>query len=66
MADCTPGAFKSYSIEYKANLEGIPVTYISPKNTSKRCHRCGHVAQGNSREFRCPKCGLQSRFELST
>ncbi|OYT35189.1 hypothetical protein B6U96_11035 [Archaeoglobales archaeon ex4484_92] len=43
----------------------IPVTYISPKNTSKRCHRCGHVAQANSREFRCPKC-LQSRFELST
>ncbi len=52
-------------IEYKANLEGIPVTYISPKNTSKRCHRCGHVAQGNSREFRCPKCGLVYNRDLN-
>ena len=48
-------------IEYKALLEGIDVRYLSKKetmNTSKICHRCGHVAQVNGREFRCPKCGL--------
>jgi IS605 OrfB family transposase len=52
-------------IEYKANLEGIPVVYINPKNTSKGCHRCGHVAQANGREFRCPKCGLVYNRDLN-
>jgi putative transposase len=48
-------------IEYKALLERIEVRYLTKKevrNTSKTCHRCGHVAQVNGREFRCPKCGL--------
>ena len=52
-------------IEYKANLEGIPIVYVNPKNTSKRCHRCGHVAQANGREFRCPKCGLVYNRDLN-
>ena len=43
-------------IEYKANLEGIPVVYVSPKNSSRTCHRREHVAKANGREFRCPKC----------
>jgi len=50
-------------IEYKANLEGIPVVYVNPQNTSKRCHRCGHVAQAN-REFRC-ECGLVYNRDLN-
>ena len=53
-------------IEYKANLEGIPIVYVNPKNSSKRCHRCGHVAQANSREFRCPKCGLEYNRDLNS
>ncbi len=52
-------------IEYKANLAEIPVVYVSPKNTSKRCHRCGYVAQANGREFRCPKCGLTYNRDLN-
>ena len=53
-------------IEYKANLEGVPIVYVNPKNTSKRCHRCGHVAQVNGREFRCPKCGLVYNRDLNS
>jgi len=53
-------------IEYKANLEGIPVKYVNPKDTSKRCHRCGHVAQVNGREFRCPNCGLVYNRDLNS
>ena len=52
-------------IEYKANLEGIPVVYVNPKNTSKKCHRCGHVAQVKGREFRCSKCGLVYNRDLN-
>jgi len=53
-------------IEYEANLEGISVVYVNPKNTSKRCHRCGHVAQVNGRKFRCPKCGLVYNRDLNS
>jgi len=54
-------------IEYKANLEGIPVVYINPRNTSKTCHRCGYVARKvNGREFRCPKCGLVYNRDLNS
>ena len=52
-------------IEYKANLERIPVVYVNPKNTSKRCHRCGHVVQANGREFRCSECGLVYNRDLN-
>jgi len=52
-------------IEYKANLEGIPVMYVSPKDTSRKCHRCGHVAQVSGREFRCSKCGLIYNRDLN-
>lgn len=53
-------------IEYKANLEGIEVRYIKAKDTSKTCHRCGHVARRvNGREFRCRKCGLIYNRDLN-
>jgi IS605 OrfB family transposase len=55
-------------IEYRALLEGIEVRHLPKKevrNTSKTCHRCGHVAQVNGREFRCPKCGLIYNRDLN-
>jgi len=55
-------------IEYKALLEGIDVRYLTKKetkNTSKTCHRCGHVARVRGREFRCPKCGLVYNRDLN-
>jgi len=57
-------------IEYKANLEGIEVKYLArreTRNTSKTCHRCGHVAQMKpyEREFKCPKCGLIYNRDLN-
>ena len=42
-------------------------TIVNPKNTSKRCHRCGHVARKvEGREFRCPKCGLVYNRDLNS
>ena len=42
-------------IEYKALLNGSPVDYVSPHNTSKICARCGGLV--NSLRA-CPYCGL--------
>jgi len=42
-------------IEYKALLNGSPVDYILPRNTSKICARCGGLV--NSLRA-CPVCGL--------
>jgi IS605 OrfB family transposase len=55
-------------IEYKALLEGIEVRYLMKKetrNTSKTCHRCGHVAQVKGRIFRCPRCGMEYDRDLN-
>ena len=55
-------------IGYKALLEGIEVKYLTKKetkNTSKTCHRCGHVAQVRGRELRCPSCGLIYNRDLN-
>ncbi len=40
-------------IEFKAIDKGIPVVYINPKNTSKRCHRCGQKGVRKGNLFRC-------------
>lgn len=52
-------------IEYKANLEGIEVRYVNAKNTSKICHRCGHVARKVDREFKCPNCRMEYDRDLN-
>jgi len=36
------------------------------RNTSKTCHRCGHVAQiGAGRIYKCPKCGMEYDRDLN-
>jgi len=52
-------------IKYKANLAGIQVIHIKSKDTSRKCHRCGHVAQVKGREFRCPECGMSYNRDLN-
>lgn len=48
-------------IEYKAKIVGIPVVLIDPRNTSRRCSHCGHIAKANRKsqsEFVCIHCGF--------
>ena len=42
---------------YKKESEGV--VYVNPKNTSKTCHKCGHIHQElkvKTRKWKCPEC----------
>ncbi|MHA2246593.1 MAG: zinc ribbon domain-containing protein, partial [Candidatus Hodarchaeales archaeon] len=48
-------------IDYKAALSGVPVTFVDPRNTSRRCPSCGHITKKNRRtrdHFCCVMCGF--------
>lgn len=48
-------------IMYKARLAGVPVIMVDPRNTSKMCSVCGHVASANRpnrSSFKCTRCGF--------
>jgi putative transposase len=47
-------------IEYKARLAGVFVAAVDPRNTSRTCSACGHLAKSSRKsqaEFRCVSCG---------
>ncbi|RVW10940.1 transposase [Prescottella agglutinans] len=47
-------------IEYKAEMAGVPVQVVDPRNTSRTCSQCGHCDAANRRTqsvFRCRGCG---------
>ena len=48
-------------VEYKAKVAGVPVVFVDPRNTSRTCPSCSHVAKANRPtrdEFRCVSCGF--------
>lgn len=48
-------------ISYKAALAGVPVVFVDPRNTSRRCPSCGYLAKKNRRtrdDFCCVQCGF--------
>lgn len=45
-------------VEKYATPRGIPVQYIDPTNTSKRCSRCGSLGHRVRKRFSCPCCGV--------
>ena len=47
-------------IDYKARIAGVELVFVDPRNTSRECPICGHVAKENRKnrdEFRCCACG---------
>ncbi|OPY37849.1 MAG: putative transposase DNA-binding domain protein [Methanoregula sp. PtaU1.Bin051] len=44
-------------VERKARKLGIPVIYVNPAFTSKRCSRCGRFGRRYRKRFECPHCG---------
>jgi len=53
------GSFVSllHLVEKRALSRGIPVLYVNPTNTSKRCSRCGSFGHRVRKRFSCPHCG---------
>ena len=44
-------------IEYKARWEGIPVHYVNPRGTSRKCPSCGSsLIELEGRQLMCPSC----------
>jgi len=55
-------------IEYKARLKGVPVLFVDPRDTSRRCCGCGHTEKANRRTqscFRCRVCGYELNADLN-
>ena len=54
-------------ISYKAEEAGCEVVFVTPKNTSKDCSRCGiRVPKGLwERQHNCPSCGLSVSRDLN-
>ena len=51
---------------YKAELSGVPLVLVDPRNTSRTCPACGYVAKENRRtqdSFLCVSCGCAGRAD---
>lgn len=55
-------------INYKAQLAGVPVAFVDPRNTSRQCSSCGFVSKANREnqaEFVCKECGFSVHADLN-
>ena len=55
-------------IAYKAKAAGVQVIFVDPRNTSRTCPVCGHVAKENRRsqeEFVCVNCGHTANADIN-
>lgn len=54
-------------IIYKARRVGIEVQFVDPRNTSRKCHKCGYTSRSNRSSqsiFRCVKCGYTCNADI--
>lgn len=55
-------------LAYKAEDAGRELRVVSPRFTSQRCSRCGHVDGASRRSqarFRCTACGLDAHADVN-
>jgi putative transposase len=55
-------------VTYKAQRAGVTVVFVNPRNTSRECSFCGHVAKENrtsQARFRCISCGHEANADFN-
>jgi putative transposase len=55
-------------ITYKAQLSGVVLTLVDPRNTSRTCAECGHCAKENRKsqaEFECVNCHHTNNADIN-
>ncbi len=52
-------------VEKRAMHRGIPVIYVNPAYTSKRCCRCGSFGRRFRKHFECPHCGYVANADVN-
>ena len=52
-------------VEKMAMRRGIPVIYVNPAYTSKRCSRCGNIGRRSRKHFECPHCGFVAHADIN-
>lgn len=52
-------------VERMAEKKGIPVAYVNPAYTSKRCSRCGNMGRRSRKHFECPHCGFVAHADVN-
>ena len=52
-------------VEKMAEKQGIPVLYVNPAYTSKRCSRCGSMGRRSRKRFECPHCGFVAHADVN-
>jgi putative transposase len=52
-------------VEKRALERGIPVIYVNPAYTSKRCSRCGQFGSRSRKHFECPHCGYVAHADVN-
>jgi IS605 OrfB family transposase len=53
-------------IGYKAQLAGVPLIEVDPRNTSRECAACGHISKANRKSqgsFLCVSCGFAANAD---
>ncbi len=53
-------------ISYKAQMIGLRVSFVDPRETSRRCSKCGYISRYNRRtqsKFKCRKCGYETNAD---
>jgi len=55
-------------LEYKSAWKGGEVVKVDPKNTSRMCSECGHIAaesRTTQEKFKCVQCGHQENADVN-